>query len=271
MAEGRCRRRQLDLVYTHARPYVVMRITGRDGTWAGGDNLPGFHRGGLDRVQVLRRPPLLCSRGTGQQRSRPDHVHDLRGRREKRDEEAQDGGAHFVAPSTQQLTGAVLLHPLESECAGPVDKLVGGLNKLLLQLLQLLLLLGPGPSVGIGVDREDFLMILDQRIDGVCRQLEGDLILGNHVYMNNISLDVNELEVEQRLHERIRVLSQLGFRGFRHHQRAQRPDGVRGRESFRQASGVLRDAVQRTLDLVDALEGGRQPWFDLGVEDDIAR
>lgn len=32
---------------------------------------------------------------------------------------------------------------------------------------------------------------------------------------------------------------------------------------------MLRHTVQRSLDPVDALEGGSQPWFHLRVEDDI--
>lgn len=60
-----------------------------------------------------------------------------------------------------------------------------------MQLLQLLVLVGPCPGVGGGVYREHFFVVFDERVDGVLRQFECDLVLRNHVDMDNIGLDVN--------------------------------------------------------------------------------
>ena len=60
-----------------------------------------------------------------------------------------------------------------------VLKLVAGLDKVLLQVLALLLLLGLVVGVGLGVDVVDVLVVLDQRRVG--RQLVNDPVPQDHV------------------------------------------------------------------------------------------
>lgn len=46
-------------------------------------------------------------------------------------------------------------------------------------------------------------MILDQRVNRVLGELEGDLVLRNHVDVYDVGLDVDDLVVEHGLHQRI--------------------------------------------------------------------
>lgn len=113
------------------------------------------------------------------------------------------------------------------------------------------------------------LMILHQRINRFWGKFEGDLILRNHVDMYDVSFDVYNLVVEERLYQRVLVFAQLGFWGFRKHQGAQCPDCRRRRQSLGQTSKVLRHTVERSLDSVDPFESGCQPRVDFAVEDDV--
>ena len=90
-----------------------------------------------------------------------------------------------------------------------VDKLVDGLHKVLVELLALLLLLGPVVRVGFGVDAEDVLVVLDEGLDGFDGELECDLVAEDHVDVYDVGFDVEELVVEEGLDEGIGVLAQL--------------------------------------------------------------
>lgn len=46
----------------------------------------------------------------------------------------------------------------------------------------------------------NILVVLDQRLDGVGRQLECNLVPQYHIHMDNICFDVNELVVKERLY-----------------------------------------------------------------------
>jgi hypothetical protein len=50
-------------------------------------------------------------------------------------------------------------------------------------------------------------MVFNQSIDGVICEFVGDLILQNHIDMNNISLNMDELIVSDGLYERIADVS----------------------------------------------------------------
>ena len=126
---------------------------------------------------MLRRPPLLSTGGAGQQWCRSHDVDDPRWRREQRYEEVHDSVPDFVASATEKLSSTVLFHAFQGEGACSVDELVSGLHEFFLQFLQLLFLVGPVPGVGSSVDREDFLVVVYQRVDSVLAELEGNFIL----------------------------------------------------------------------------------------------
>lgn len=112
-------------------------------------------------------------------------------------------------------------------------------------------------------------MEFDQSLDGFRGQLEGNFVLGDHVDMDDIRFDMDHLIVEDGLHQGVLILAKLRIGGFGEHHGAEVPDGVGRREGLGQASGMLGDIVQRTLDPVDTLEGGREPGLNLGIQDDI--
>ena len=151
----------------------------------------------------------------------------------------------------------------------PVDKLVDRLNELLVQLLDLHLLLRPIVGVDSDVDAMDLLVVLDERLDRFWRKLEGDLVSQDHVDVDDVCLDVDELIVEQCLDERIRVLLQVGIRCLLKHDRRQGPYRICRRQCLGQTSMVLCYAVERTLDPVYPFQSLRQPWLYFRSEDDV--
>jgi hypothetical protein len=82
---------------------------------------------------------------------------------------------------------------------GAENKLVDVLDKILVELLALLLLIDPVVCVGLGINTVDLLVVLNKSIDGIFCELVGDLISQNHVDVNDISLNVNELIVHDSL------------------------------------------------------------------------
>ena len=111
-------------------------------------------------------------------------------------------------------------------------------------------------------------MVLDQSVNGLGCKLECNLVLRHHVNVHDVGLDVNELVVEHCFDQRIGVLAQLGVGSLGQHDGAQRPDGGGTRQGFGETAIVLRYAVERALDPVDALQRLCQPLLDLCVEDD---
>lgn len=84
---------------------------------------------------------------------------------------------------------------------GSVDKLIDGLDELFMELLDLCLLLRPVVRIGSDVDTVDVLVVLYERLDGVRREFESDLVAQHHIHVNNVSLDMDQLIVEKRFHE----------------------------------------------------------------------
>ena len=110
---------------------------------------------------------------------------------------------------------------------GAEDKLVDGLNKILVKLLALLILLGPVVRAGLGVGTVDILVVLDERLDRVGGELEGDLVPQDHIDVDDVSLQVDELIVGDGLNQRVGILLELVFGSLGKHERGQDPDGVR--------------------------------------------
>lgn len=106
---------------------------------------------------------------------------------------------------------------------GSVHKLVDGLNKLLVHLLDLQLLLRPVVRIGRNVHTMDVLVILDQGFYRIWRELECDLIPEYHVDMDDICFDVKELIVEQGFNQRVLILAQFRVRSFCDHEGGEGP------------------------------------------------
>lgn len=83
------------------------------------------------------------------------------------------------------------------------DKLVDGLNKVLVKLLALLILLRPVIRTSLGIGAVDVLVVLDERLDGVGGKLEGNLIPQDHVDVDDVSLQVDKLIVGDGLNQRV--------------------------------------------------------------------
>ena len=62
---------------------------------------------------------------------------------------------------------------------------------------------------GFGVDAVDVLVVFDQRCDSLRSELEGDLMLGDHIDVYNVCFNVDHLVVEKTFNERIRVFDEL--------------------------------------------------------------
>jgi len=137
--------------------------------------------------------------------------------------------------------------------------------ELVVQLLHLRLLLGPWPRRIRLVDQIYILVVFAEIVDRVLCQLECHLVGQHQVDVHDVGLDVQQLEPGESLDQRVVVPVELRRRGFGHHQSAEIPDRGRLGERLGKTFHVLRDAVQRSLDAIDALESRRQPRIDLGV------
>jgi len=86
---------------------------------------------------------------------------------------------------------------------GAEDKLVDCLDELFVELLDLYLFLRPVVRIGGNVHAVNVLVVFYEGLDGIWGELEGDLISQDHIHVNNVSLDMDELIVEEGLHQRI--------------------------------------------------------------------
>ncbi len=116
-------------------------------------------------------------RGAGQQGRLTDYVDDPRWGWQQRLDQAHDAVLDLLALPAEQFAGSLLLEAFEGGHVGAEDELVDGLNEVLVKLLALRLLLGPVVRVRLRVDAVDILVVLDQGLDGVRRELVGNLVL----------------------------------------------------------------------------------------------
>lgn len=149
---------------------------------------------------------------------------------------------------------------------GAINEAVDGLDKVFVKLVALLFLVRPVMGSGLGVLAMYLLVVQDEGLDGVRRQLVGHLVAQDHVDVNDVGLDMEELVTE---HAVIWVLGHVGVGHLGEHEGGEGPYGAGGGQGLREASLVLGYAVEGSLDTVDALEGLGQPGVNLGAEDDI--
>lgn len=183
-----------------------------------------------------------------------DNIDNPWGRRKEWEEQSHYGTLHILTSSLEKFSCTFLLHSLQSAGSSPEDVTVDSLHKLILELLQLGILLGPVPGGCGNIDRVNILVVLGKGVDGVGRELEGNLMLRDHVDVDHISFDVNDLVVEDGLNKRVGVPAQFGIGGLGDHYRAQGPDGIGTGECFCEAARVLLNAVEGTFDTVCALQ-----------------
>lgn len=210
--------------------------------------------------------PHVVDGRAGQQSRLADHFDDAGRRGDERLEEVQEAGLDIVALAGEQLARTLFLEALERRDVGAKDELVDGLDVVFVELLGLGILAGPFRRVCLGIDAVNLLVVLDERLDGVGGELVSYLVAVDHVDVDNVGLNVDELVAEEVL---VGVLGHVGGGQLGQHERGEGPDGVGVRERLGEAPLVLGHAVEGSLDLVDALEGLREPGLDLGAEDDI--
>lgn len=86
---------------------------------------------------------------------------------------------------------------------GSEDKLVYGLDEFFVELLDLHLLLRPVVRIGGDVHAVNILVVFYERLYGIWRELESDLISQDHIHVNNVGLDMDELVVKEGFHQGI--------------------------------------------------------------------
>lgn len=152
--------------------------------------------------------PHVCDGRAGQQRRLSNDLDNPWRGRQKRLHEVHEVRLDLFALSIEELASTLLLETLESRDMCAEDELVDGLHKVLVQLLALLLLLGPVVGVGLCVDAVDLLVVLDKGVNSLDGELVGDLVAQDHVDVDDVGLDVDELVAEEVLHG---VLGHLGL------------------------------------------------------------
>lgn len=126
--------------------------------------------------------------------------------------------------ATQELSSPIILHAFQSNCVGSEYVFVDCLNEVFVELLDLRFLIRPLPGPCRTIHEVDFFVKLNQIFDGVVRELESDLIRKNQVDVNNVGLNVEKLESEEGVYQRMVVLLNLAIRCSFNQQRAQRPN-----------------------------------------------
>lgn len=246
------------MVHAQFRPERVGLIVaaGRGGwRWCRREHSPRIDRHRLRRRKgLLRSPPVTWHRCIWEDGRRVDDIDDPWWWRKERKEEIHDRVLHILRAAVKQLTRAIFLKTFERTRSSAEDEPVGRLDELLVHLLDLCLLFRPAPGACRRIDGVDVLVVVDQSLDRFRCQLEGDLVLRDHVDVDDIGLDVDQLKVEDAFYQRVVVLAQFRFWCSREHERAEGPDGSSAAESLCQTSKVLRHTVERSLDPVDALE-----------------
>ena len=259
LAERRGRRWELSLSHAHGPERSAHRLGRRGGhAGAGRENSPG-----VDSRQVAHEGRLgpHATVGARKKNGLANDVGDTRRRGQQGLVDGQQVRLNLLTLSVEKLSSTFLLETLKGGNICAEDKFVDGLDEILVKLLALLLLLGPVVCVCLGVDTVNLLVVLDESINGVGSQLVSNLVAQNHVNMDDVSFNVNQLMVEGVLHG---VLGHVSLGDLGEHDGGQSPDGICVGKSLCQASLMLGDAVERALYTVDSLECLCKPRLNLG-------
>jgi hypothetical protein len=137
--------------------------------------------------------------------------------------EREDFILHFFALAIEKFASSTLFESFKSRDVGVEDKLVNGLNKLLMKLLAPLL-----PIAGVGhVNAVDLPVVLDEDVDGIFGEPVGDLVAQNHIDTHDVSLNVNDLVIHDGLDEGVvGVTLKVGLGTLGEHDRSEGPDGI---------------------------------------------
>ena len=138
----------------------------------------------------MSSPHVVVDGRAGQQSRLADDFDHARGRGDKWLPEVQEVDLDLVALAGEQLTSALFLKSLKRRDVGAEDKLVDGLDVILVKLLGLVILVGPVGGAGLCVDHVDLLVVLNESGDGIRGKLVGDFVAQDHVDVDNVSLDV---------------------------------------------------------------------------------
>lgn len=95
---------------------------------------------------------MLSTGRAGKEWGGTNNIDDSGWRRKQWNKESHDCLSDFIAPTTQEFTGTIFFQPLQGQDTGSVDKFVGSLDELFLQLLELNFLFRPIPGSSSGVD-----------------------------------------------------------------------------------------------------------------------
>lgn len=152
--------------------------------------------------------PHVGERRAGQQRRLSNDFDNTRRGRQKRLHQVHEARLDLLALSVEQLASTLLLEAFQGRDMCAENKLVDGLHKIFMQLLALLLLLRPVVGVRLGINAVDVLVVLDEGVNGFDGELVRNLVAQDHVDVNDVGLDVNELMAEEIL---CRVFWHLGL------------------------------------------------------------
>lgn len=250
------------LMHVYVLPDRGGDFSGRGDTGARREDIPGVD----GRHGDGRGPEVVHGRAGQQGRRRAKVLDNARRGRNKRPHEVHEIVPDVFALAAKKLTGAILFETLEGCDVGAENELVDSLHKIVVQLLALLFLSRPLGRVCLGIDAVNLLVVLDKGVDGVSGELVGDLVAVDHVDVNNVSLNVDEVVAEEVLGV---VCGHVGFGELGQHDGSESPDGIFVGKRLGEASLVLGHRVERALNTVDALERQGQPRLDLGAKNDI--
>lgn len=211
----------LDFAQSHVGPERSCGLD-RGNAGAGWEDSPrvdgshGHHRWSLR--------PHVVGRRAGEESGLADNLDNTRRRGHERLHQGKEVVLDLLALVVEQLAETFLLETFQSGDVCAEDKLVDGLDKVLVELLALLLLLRPVVGVGLGIRTVDLLVVLNQGINCVCVQLICDLVAQDHVNVYDVGLNVNHLEVVA--HKLAGIRGHLGLGHCGEHDGGQVPDGV---------------------------------------------
>lgn len=109
----------------------------------------------------------------------------------------------FLTLPAQQFSHPIFFQSFQRSDVGSEDELVDSLDELFVELLDLHLLLRPVVRMGRDVHTVNVLVVFYEGLYGIRGEFEGDLIPQYHIHVDDVGLDMDELVVEERLHQGI--------------------------------------------------------------------